>query len=248
MSYKRAREEARAELLISSSLPKRPKASSSSLAETSTIVPQHKVDEDNSDDSDDDYTSSSGTSSSEDDDEDEDEEVEAQGKHDGAREEKTTQNRKIQDHSPKSDNESITYVPGRPKPKIQRIQLPRPDDESGLMSRLSSFLPQLQAANADLERRLASGGNLQDMVLDDVREGEGQYIEMNLGLGVLKEKKKKTGILDNESTSTSDSDEVDDDEHPEDAEGSDGHVMDQLMGLGNRSQKTKPGIQEFDDG
>jgi Domain of unknown function (DUF4598) len=180
MTQKRGREDGRAELLVSS-LPKRPKASSS-LAETRAISGStvSEVDEAILDDDDDDYTSSSGTSSDDDDDDDDDENEDMGEKYDNAREEEIIQNQNTQntqDRPQKSEDESITYVPGRPKPRIQRIQ--QPDDESGLMSRLSSFLPQLQAANADLEKKLADGGSLQDMILDDVKEGEeGQYIEM----------------------------------------------------------------------
>ena len=187
MTQKRGREEGRAEPLVSSSSPKRPKASPF-LEETSPISDNivSKIDEGISDDDDDDYTSSSGTSSSEDD-EDEEEEEETQRKHDSARKEETTQDQKMQYHSPNFDNETITYVPGRPKPRIQSIQ---PDDQSGLMSRISSFLPQLQAANADLEKKTASGSTLHDMILDDVKEGEeGQYIEM-VSTTILKPKRR----------------------------------------------------------
>lgn len=69
------------------------------------------------------------------------------------------------------EDEPIPFVSGRPKPRIQRVQ------RSGLLSRLSSFLPRLKAANEDLERDIASG-RAQDVVVDDVKDDEGQYIEM----------------------------------------------------------------------
>lgn len=114
---------------------------------------------------DDDYTSSSGSSSSsstssEDEDKDEDED----------------------DDDEDVNSETIPYIPGRPKPQISL-----PPNSSDLLSRISSFLPQLQAANADIEQRLAKGESLEDLILDDVKdteiedgEGEGgkEYIEM----------------------------------------------------------------------
>lgn len=114
----------------------------------------------------DDYTSSSGTSTVSSDDEEE------------ARSEdndNATTRVRLQNLEDDDDKDTITYVPGRPKPSIQRINR---TSESGLLSRISSFLPQLQAANADLERRLASGEPLDGMILDNVKDDEGQYIEM----------------------------------------------------------------------
>lgn len=80
----------------------------------------------------------------------------------------------------------------------------------------------------------------------------------NLGLGVLKEKKKKRQpgdiSLGDESSSDSDSDEENEDEVSlKDGAEEDGagQVLNQLMGLKSRSgqkPKTKPGIQEVDDG
>lgn len=78
----------------------------------------------------------------------------------------------------------------------------------------------------------------------------------NLGLGVLKEKKRKRqpGDISLGDESSSDSDEDNEDEvslkdgAEEDGEG---QVLNQLMGLKSRSgqkPKTKPGIQEVDEG
>jgi len=67
------------------------------------------------------------------------------------------------------------------KDGIPTEQNPAPARE--LRDRLSTFLPQMRQANAELEH-----GNVDR--LDDVDDGhEGQYIEMNLGLGVLSERK-----------------------------------------------------------
>ncbi|KAL2438448.1 hypothetical protein ABEF95_009144 [Exophiala dermatitidis] len=61
--------------------------------------------------------------------------------------------------------------------------LPPIGERSGLKSRLQEFLPQLQKANADL----GSSSDLLDKRIDHVDDGAEQYIEMNLGLGVLSE-------------------------------------------------------------
>lgn len=117
----------------------------------------------NIEDDEDDYTSSSGTSSSSD---EEDEEEDDNDEQENEIHEKL---------------ETIPYIPGRPKPQISL-----PTTSSDLLSRISSFLPQLQAANADIEQRLARGESLEDMILDDVKDDEAQaadgeerrYIEM----------------------------------------------------------------------
>jgi Domain of unknown function (DUF4598) len=74
---------------------------------------------------------------------------------------------------------------------IQDLPLPEkppisvPNSASDLHSRLSSFLPELQKANTDLQNSAEAMARRLDEVADD----EEHYIEMNLGLGVLKEKK-----------------------------------------------------------
>ena len=55
---------------------------------------------------------------------------------------------------------------------------------TALKSRLASFLPKLQQANAELETDPEAATKR----IDDVADDEEQYIEMNLGLGVLKAK------------------------------------------------------------
>jgi hypothetical protein len=68
--------------------------------------------------------------------------------------------------------DAITFVTGKPKPQIQRL------NEPGLLSRVSSFLPQLRAANEDLQRKVTTGRS-QDVIMDDVdKDIPGQYIEM----------------------------------------------------------------------
>ncbi|KAL2438430.1 hypothetical protein ABEF95_010428 [Exophiala dermatitidis] len=63
--------------------------------------------------------------------------------------------------------------------------LPPIGERAGLRSRLQEFLPQLQKANAELE----SSNDILDKRIDHVDDGAEQYIEMNLGLGVLSEQR-----------------------------------------------------------
>lgn len=79
-----------------------------------------------------------------------------------------------------------------------------------------------------------------------------------MGLGVLKEKKRKRQpgdiSLADESSSDSDNDEENEDEvSPKESTGEngEGQVLNQLMGLKSRSgqkPRTKPSIQELDEG
>lgn len=141
------------------SLPKRSKPAAKLVSEISSgnQAPSNSNVVQGAEEDDDDYTSSSGTSSpsSSSDEEDQSAEETDIKKHD-------------------NEEDAITYVPGRPKPQIHRTN---PLEHSGLMSRISSFLPQLQAANVDLEQKLA-GGESKDMIMDDANDEEGQYIEM----------------------------------------------------------------------
>jgi hypothetical protein len=72
------------------------------------------------------------------------------------------------------------------------------EDVPDLKARLATFLPQLKEANRMLDTAKR---------IDDVGEGE-QHIEMNLGLGVLEEKREGVQHHD-ESTSDSEDDEED---------------------------------------
>jgi hypothetical protein len=110
--------------------------------------------------SDDDYTSSSGPSSSESESEEEDSEDEDQ------------EIRDDQETTIPAPEPSIPHIGGRPKPSIHRME-----GGSDLLSRLSSFLPQMKNANEDLEKKIAAG-NGQEMVLDSVDDDGKDYIEM----------------------------------------------------------------------
>ncbi|KAF2627466.1 hypothetical protein BU25DRAFT_440216 [Macroventuria anomochaeta] len=100
---------------------------------------------------------------------------------------------------------------------------------------LKDFLPQLKAANKELEAQRKEG-TLKKREIDAVDgEEDEQYIEMNLGLGVLKMKD-----ADNSSVSSSDS-EMSDNEDT--TKGKD--VLGKLMG---QEQANEPaGIQEVNE-
>jgi hypothetical protein len=68
--------------------------------------------------------------------------------------------------------------------QLARAPAPEPD----LKSRLQAFLPQLQQANSELE----SLGASHDRRIDQISDDADQYIEMDLGLGVLAEQEGET--------------------------------------------------------
>ena len=98
--------------------------------------------------------------------------------------------------------------------------------QAALRARLATLLPQLEAANAGL---VAEAGGLG---LEDVDE-EGQYIEMDLSLGVLEEKREGEGS--DESS--------EEEEEEEEGEGErERSVMDKLRGQKTKAQKA--GIED----
>ena len=124
-------------------------------------------------------------------------------------------------------DQSITTLRTGVKPNIT----PASDMTSltALKTRLQAFLPQLRDANRDTTAEMASGqrGTMEDVDYDE------EYIEMNLGLGVLKGKKEISYDVDDTSTSSeseSSDDEVD--------------VMGKLMGQGRR--RAAEGIEEME--
>ncbi|KAF8438234.1 hypothetical protein BGX38DRAFT_913368 [Terfezia claveryi] len=70
-----------------------------------------------------------------------------------------------------------------------------------IFTRINTFLPELRAANAQLESEIVQG-RISERRIEDVGEDEEQYIEMNLGLGVLEEKKKRTPTSKRRRTDT----------------------------------------------
>ena len=128
-------------------------------------------------------TSSSGSSGTDDDDDPSDDE-------DG----KTTQEDR------RGDTNSPIAVDVRTQLEFTTGPLPSSD----LRSRLAAFLPRLKEANASLEQH---GGQEH---IDRVSDDEEHYIEMDLGLGVLKEVSRREGeIRTTRSDSSSQSEPTD---------------------------------------
>ncbi|PYH63666.1 NOPCHAP1/New4 family protein [Aspergillus vadensis CBS 113365] len=199
------------------------------LQHTATSTTGREEDEDDDED-DDDYTSSSGSSDSDSDsDDDEDEE-------------------QVNQKATTTTSDDMPRIPAIPKPRIGRINK-NPD----LLSRLSAFLPQMKTANEKLEQEIAAG-RAKDVRLeidgdeddDEDEDMEGKrYIEMNLGLGVLEEK--RPGDDDEEDNLQSQGGQ--DNQHvlPERPKsGKDSNVLDTLMGNAESSaEKEKPTIEEI---
>lgn len=99
---------------------------------------------------------------------------------------------------------------------------------TALKLRLASFIPKLQAANAKLETDPDAGAKRIDEVPDDVE----QYIEMNLGLGVLKTKV-KPAVDGVRTVLEEDSDDSDDESTSgnEDPDSTEASIIDRLKGV-----------------
>ncbi|KAL4956715.1 hypothetical protein BDW69DRAFT_181278 [Aspergillus filifer] len=176
------------------------------------------------DDDEDDYTSSSGSSLSSSDDEDDDDEATSQPG-DAAAATATAS----------TDKNGLPTLPARKKPNIRRLN-PQPS----ILSKLSAFLPQMKSANEDLQREIEAGRGKELRLEEEEGEdkeggesgGEGkQYIEMNLGLGVLEEK--RPGDDDEEFKPAVQSSAGDTD------------LLDRLMGKEKTDSKEKPNIQDL---
>ncbi|BFZ59538.1 hypothetical protein YB2330_000549 [Saitoella coloradoensis] len=99
---------------------------------------------------------------------------------------------------------------------------------SDLLSRLDFFLPQLKAANEDLEKV----EDKETLNIENIGEDEEKYIEMNLGLGVLEEKRPGEEL-------ESDSEESGSEEEGEDED----DILGQLTGTSKKSLSSKPAIE-----
>jgi len=89
---------------------------------------------------------------------------------------------------------------------------PRPraaESPTDLKLRLSAFLPQIRKANAELE----DGGVALAKQIDHVADDEERYIEMNLGLGVLSQRKKSEDVKLASSSSSSSGEESESEDH-----------------------------------
>jgi hypothetical protein len=111
-------------------------------------------------------------------------------------------------------NQVYTLLPKNRMPTFDVSDL----KSSSIMSRLPGFLTQMKSANEQLEaEKTITGASSRKIEIDDNEVTDGQYIEMNLGLGVLEE---KNG--DDSSSDSSDS---------SDSKSGDGEqVMEKLMG------------------
>lgn len=122
-----------------------------------------------------------------------------------------------------SDEEQDTPTIGGPrKPRMRKLGTT--DGAADLRARLAALLPQMEEANA----RLA--GEPGGASIEDVEDGE-QYIEMDLGLGVLEEQNNDD---DSDSRSSGDGDNEDEEED----------VLGRLMGI--QRMREAVGIEDAD--
>lgn len=144
----------------------------------------------------DDETSSSGSSSDGDDDFEEDQESYQSG-----------------GNSKDNLEEVKATSPSRQTSKFSTK--PTLGQTSDLQSRLQAFLPKLEKANAELENT----DDIKQRRIDDVAEDDEHYIEMNLQLGVLSERKTgdRDGKLKFRESGSEGEDEDDDDDDDVDA-------------------------------
>lgn len=134
--------------------------------------------------------------------------------------------------SDEEDNDIPTLKPGV-KPDFSSARKLTAGAPS-LQDRLKAFLPQLAEANSKLTR---DGPNAFSM--EDVKEDE-PHIEMDLGLGVLEEKR------DGEESEDEEDDEDDmDGEEKKERKRKEKDVMSELMGRKGENKSTK-GIQEVE--
>ncbi|KAH0284258.1 hypothetical protein M436DRAFT_77926 [Aureobasidium namibiae CBS 147.97] len=162
------------------------------------------------------------------------------------------QNSPSQSPAPSQSSSTIpTSIPTL-RPKKQKPSFARPAT-SDLQSRLQAFLPQMAAANAELEK-LAQEGGLEGKRLEDVGEGD-EYVEMELGLGVMEQKKEREESSDessDESSEDSSEDSEDDDKDDKEQkkiqkekEQKEKDILGRLMGHKQGREKAA-GIQEVE--
>ncbi|KAF2797376.1 hypothetical protein K505DRAFT_347320 [Melanomma pulvis-pyrius CBS 109.77] len=146
------------------------------------------------------------------------------------------------DEELQSEMEDEDGIVNLPAVRARKPNMKLPKDELGpdLRPFLANFLPQLKAANEALEKE-REAGTLKTKVIDseDAVDGEGEYIEMDLGLGVLEEQDPDAKDV----SSSSDSE----DEDSLDGEGQlkPKDILSKLMG--RKSRKDAVDIQELGD-
>ena len=140
------------------------------------------------------------------------------------------------------DDEEDGELQSRSRSMTLASPLHAQEELPSLASRLDAFIPTLAAANARLERERERGA-LGERDIENVGE-DGRYIEMDLGLGVLEEKKDEDSVGESEDGGSWDEDagnDAEDESEVTDASGvplkerkrvrrKRGHVMDRLMG------------------
>ncbi|KAK3067944.1 hypothetical protein LTR53_014865 [Teratosphaeriaceae sp. CCFEE 6253] len=139
-----------------------------------------------------------------------------------------------------SEDEDTVTLGGPQKPAMAETKHALLSGAQELSARISALLPQLAAANTELEHE---GGGY---TMEEVEEGE-QHIEMNLGLGVLEEKSD-----DERDDSSEDGDQLSEpDEVPtssgavaREPDKADTRFMGKLMG--QKKTREKAGVQVLD--
>ncbi|KAL5381167.1 hypothetical protein DPSP01_007421 [Paraphaeosphaeria sporulosa] len=120
------------------------------------------------------------------------------------------------------------------------FKLPEEEELDDIRPFLKDFLPKLKAANEELEAQKATGTlQTSEIVGDEEADGEEQYIELNLGLGVLEEKDDDVG---EGALETSDNDSAGGHAEQQDREKD---VLGKLMGRGKPTESV--GIEELTD-
>ncbi|KAL5366357.1 hypothetical protein BJX96DRAFT_160808 [Aspergillus floccosus] len=177
-----------------------------------------------SDDDDDDFTSSSGSDSNDEESDDDGEQGQSDDEHDQVK-------------SDDGRDQALPRIPARQKPRIHHVKR-----DGDLLARISAFLPQMKNANDALQREIEAG-RAKELRLDEVDDqDEGQYIEMNLGLGVLEEKRQGDDSSDNtsdENLAKNTSAETNADSR------TDSNVLGKLMGQEDDPSSNKPTIEEM---
>jgi len=83
---------------------------------------------------------------------------------------------------PEDQEENSVFLVNRANRSWKRPAITKLE-QSGVLSRVKDFLPQLHAANDELEQQIISG---KDFNIENLASEE-EYIEMSLALGVLEE-------------------------------------------------------------
>ncbi|KAI5124108.1 hypothetical protein M0805_000922 [Coniferiporia weirii] len=102
---------------------------------------------------------------------------------------------------------SSPFTPSGPSQFDFGVRETRPvEPPTKLLERLHDFLPQMEAANAELERRVQTDPESVD-IEHLGHAGDGQYIEMNLGLGVFDVRRPASELDDPSSDDSGSSDD-----------------------------------------